>query len=115
MFNYSLPKPQDSSKKYSTLKVNDSSLKSTQIINNDPGSSSILMHYDRNDAYESLVCNQMLYQSKMVVSPRASIIHKYHKEKKSDKRNIRITNLTFRGPNYSKISSILDPENTTIS
>lgn len=39
----------DSTKKYTTLKVNDHSLKSNQInTNNDPASASLLMHYDRN-------------------------------------------------------------------
>ena len=51
----------------------------------------------------------MLYQSKMAMSPRVSIIHKCHAEKKSDKRNIRITNVTFRAPNYSKLSALIDP------
>ncbi len=51
LFNYSLPKPTDSSKKYTTLKVNESALKNSQMVNNDPASASILMHYDRNEGY----------------------------------------------------------------
>jgi hypothetical protein len=129
LFNYSLPKPMDSTKKYSTLKVNDTSLKTTQtnntmvynmmvnntmanntaMTNKDPASASIAMHYDRNEGYETLMFEQMLYQTKMATTPRTSIIHKCHKERRADKRNIRITNLTFRAPNYSKLNNVLDP------
>jgi hypothetical protein len=53
---------------------------------------------------------QLLYHTKIATTPRTSIIHKCHKERKGDKRNIRITNLTFRAPNYSKLNDLLDPE-----
>lgn len=52
---------------------------------------------------------QLLYHSKIGNTPRTSIIHKCHKDRKADKRNIRITNLTFRAPNYSKLNGLLDP------
>jgi hypothetical protein len=50
MLNYSLPRAQDSTKKYSSLKVNNSALKSTQTIS-EAYSPSIIMHSDRNETY----------------------------------------------------------------
>jgi hypothetical protein len=45
--NCSLSKPQNSFKKYSTLKINDNSLKNTQILK-EPYSPSLLMQYQKD-------------------------------------------------------------------
>jgi hypothetical protein len=111
MLNYSLPKTQEPTRKFS-IKAKDSSLKSTRIIK-ESISPTLLMHHE-NEVNDSFAFEQMVYQTKMALSPRVSIIHKCHIDKKGDKRNIRITNLTFRGPNYSKLSSLIDPENIEI-